>query len=216
MSQKAILEGLYAITQPHSAGFDYTLQQVEAALSGGVRILQYRDKQPGEQRRITEAENLRILCHQHGALLIINDDVDLAKRIHADGVHVGREDSDIANARSKLGKQAIIGISCYNQLPLARAAEKAGADYIAFGRFFTSRTKPEAVQAKPELLEEAKRQLRIPIVAIGGITPENGAILIQSGADMLAVINAIFGTDDIAASCQRFNQLFDRPERVPS
>ncbi|MCW8944165.1 MAG: thiamine phosphate synthase [Sedimenticola sp.] len=216
MSQKAILEGLYAITQAHPAGFDYTLKQVEAALSGGVRILQYRDKQPGEQRRITEAENLRTLCHQNGALLIINDDVDLAKRSHADGVHVGREDSDIANARNKLGKQAIIGISCYNQLPLARDAEKAGADYVAFGRFFPSRTKPEAVQAKPELLEEAKRQLRIPIVAIGGITPENGATLIQSGADMLAVIHAIFGTDDIAASCQRFNQLFDRSERVSS
>ena len=216
MSQKTVLKGLYAITQPHPAGFNHTLKQVEAALGGGVRILQYRDKLPGTQRRIIEAEKLRTLCHQHDALLIINDDVDLAKRIHADGVHVGREDSDIANARSQLGDQAIIGTSCYNQLPLALAAEKAGANYVAFGRFFPSTTKPEAVQAKPELLVEATRQLRIPIVAIGGITPENGGILIQAGADMLAVINAIFGTDDIAASCRHFNQLFDRSERVPS
>ncbi|MCW8889273.1 MAG: thiamine phosphate synthase [Sedimenticola sp.] len=210
------MTGLYAITQPHPAGFDQTLRQVEAALAGGTRIIQYRDKQPGAARRIKEAENLRQRCHEHNALLIINDDIDLAIEVNADGVHVGREDSGIQDARRQLGDRAIIGISCYNQLPLAIAAEQAGADYVAFGRFFPSTTKPEAVQAEVALLTEAKRQLQLPIVAIGGITPENGATLLAAGADMLAVIDALFGSQDIATSCQHFIQLFDRPERESS
>jgi thiamine-phosphate pyrophosphorylase len=210
------LTGLYAITQSQPSGFDITLNQVAAALSGGVRIIQYRDKQPGEARRRAEAEALRKLCHAHDARLIINDDVALAKQVSADGVHVGREDSGIVHARQLLGEQAIIGISCYNQLALAIEAEQAGADYVAFGRFFPSATKPDAVQADITLLAEAKQRLQIPIVAIGGITPENGATLVQAGADMLAVINALFGSDDIAANCQRFNQLFDRSEYPPT
>ena len=216
MPQQQFLTGLHAITQTHPAGFSGTLKQVEAALLGGVRIIQYRDKQPGDVRRHTEAEALRILCHAHAARLIINDDVELAKTVGADGVHVGREDSDIQNARAVLGKHAIIGTSCYNQLSLAIAAEQAGADYVAFGRFFPSKTKPDAVQADPILLTEARQHLQIPIVAIGGITPENGATLIQAGANMLAVISALFDSDDIQASCQRFNQLFDIPERPSS
>lgn len=214
MSQQR-LTGLYAITQPHPSGFNGTFDQVAAALSGGVRIIQYRDKQRGDARRRAEAVALCELCHAHGALLIINDDVALARWVGADGVHVGREDNDIAHARQLLGDQAIIGISCYNQLPLAVAAEQAGADYVAFGRFFPSATKPDAVPADIALLAEAKQRLQIPIVAIGGITPENGATLVQAGADMLAVINALFGRDDIAADCQRFNKLFDRSEYPP-
>jgi thiamine-phosphate pyrophosphorylase len=216
MHKQARLKGLYAITQPHPDGFDGLLQQVAQALIGGTRVLQYRDKQPGAARRKAQATALLALCHAHDALLIINDDTALARAIGADGVHVGREDDDIAAARAALGAEAIIGISCYNRLALASAAQEAGADYVAFGRFFPSLTKPDAVQADIALLGEAKRSLRIPVVAIGGITPENGATLIQAGADMLAVINGIFGAPDIAVRCRRFGQLFNTLERPPS
>ncbi|WP_428610337.1 thiamine phosphate synthase [Sedimenticola sp.] len=212
MSKPTPLRGLYAITQPHPEGFSALLRQVETALSSGVKILQYRDKLPGGERRRSEGRILLELCHQQDALLIINDDVSLAGAIGADGVHVGKTDSNITAARDQLGNEAIIGISCYNQLPLAVAAQTAGADYVAFGRFFPSLTKPDAVQAEVSLLREAKQSLRIPVVAIGGITPENGHTLIQAGADMLAVINGIFGTQDIAANCHRFKQLFDSSE----
>lgn len=216
MHKQEQLKGLYAITRPHPEGFDALLKQVADALIGGTRIVQYRDKQPGGVRRKSEGAALLALCHEHDALLIINDDADLARAIGADGVHVGKQDGDIASVRATVGSDAVIGISCYNRLALAAAAQNAGADYVAFGRFFPSLTKPDAVQADIELLGEAKRNLRIPVVAIGGITPENGATLIQAGADMLAVINGIFGAPDIAARCRRFKQLFDSSERPPS
>ncbi len=152
---------------------------MNAALTGGTRVVQYRDKQPGDIRRKSQGTALLALCHEHDALLIINDDADLARAIGADGVHVGKQDGDIASVRATVGSDAVIGISCYNQLPLATAAQDAGVDYVAFGRFFPSLTKPDAVQADITLLREAKRTLRIPVVAIGGITPENGATLIQ-------------------------------------
>ncbi|AKH20817.1 thiamine phosphate synthase [Sedimenticola thiotaurini] len=207
------LKGLYAITQPHPAGFNALMSQVEAALAGGVRVVQYRDKQPGEARRRSESAALLSLCHQHDALLIINDDAGLARSIGADGVHVGKQDGDTVSVRNRVGSDAIIGVSCYNRLPLAVAAQKAGADYVAFGRFFPSLTKPEAVQADINLLTEAKQSLQIPVVAIGGITPENGATLIRAGADMLAVINGIFGVPDITSRCRHFSQLFEISER---
>lgn len=216
MHKQAQLRGLYAITQPHPEGFDALQNQVAAALLGGVRVVQYRDKQSGEARRRSEGKALLALCREHDALLIINDDADLARAIGADGVHVGKQDDDIASVRNRVGSEAIIGISCYNRLPLAVAAQMAGADYVAFGRFFPSMSKPEAVQADIALLSEAKRSLQIPVVAIGGITPENGATLIQAGADMLAVIHGIFGAPDITARCRRFRQLFDVSERPPS
>lgn len=216
MHKQERLKGLYAITQPHPAGFTALCHQVEAALSGGTQVVQYRDKQPGEARRRSESAALLALCHQYGALLIINDDAALARAIGADGVHVGRQDGEIESVRHRVGSEAIIGVSCYNRLPLATAAQQAGADYVAFGRFFPSLTKPDAVQADTTILGEAKRALQIPVVAIGGITPENGATLIQAGADMLAVINGIFGAPDIAARCRRFRQLFDVSERPPS
>lgn len=216
MQKHERLQGLYAITQSHPEGFDALLNQVAGALIGGTRIVQYRDKRPGDVRRKSEGAALLALCHEHDALLIINDDATLAKAIGADGVHVGKQDNDIASVRATVGGDAVIGISCYNQLPLAITAQNAGADYVAFGRFFPSLTKPDAVQADIALLGEAKQSLRIPVVAIGGITPENGGTLIQAGADMLAVINGIFGAPDSAASCRRFRLLFDTPERPPS
>jgi thiamine-phosphate pyrophosphorylase len=148
------------------------------------------------------------VCRQHGVLFIINDDVTLAKETRADGVHLGREDVPLAEARKLLGTRAIIGVSCYNELARAQAAQKQGADYVAFGRFFPSRTKPQAVQANLDLLREAKRKLHIPVVAIGGITPENGASLIAAGADALAVIEGVFGQADVRAAAERYARLF--------
>ncbi|MET0105844.1 MAG: thiamine phosphate synthase [Sedimenticola sp.] len=202
------LKGLYAITDSTLAANSSIIDQAAQALAGGARVIQYRDKSGDDQKRLSEAGALLTLCRQHHAPLIINDDVELAARIGAEGVHLGKDDTDIQAARTILGKQAIIGISCYNQFDRASIAQEAGADYIAFGRFFNSTVKPDAVQAQPDLLRLAKRELKLPTVAIGGITPENGGALIEAGADMLAVIHGVFGQPDIRAACERFNELF--------
>jgi len=201
------LQGLYAITDT-SLCKNNLLQQVEAALIGGAKILQYRDKSVDNSRRTTEARALLRLCQQYKIPLIINDDVQLAAAVEADGVHLGRDDSAIQNARTQLGSEAIIGVSCYNDLSAALAAESAGADYVAFGRFFSSSTKPDAAPANIELLRQASAQISLPLVAIGGITPENGGQLIEAGADMLAVIQGIFGQPNIRSATQQFQQLF--------
>ncbi len=204
------LEGLYAITDTRlAAGTDLTAQ-VKLALEGGARIIQYRDKTSSAEERLETAVAIRTLCREHHALFIVNDDLDLAIQSHADGIHLGRDDTDPTAARERLGEDAIIGVSCYNDLPRALAAQEAGVDYIAFGRFFPSNTKPEAVQADVELLHRARPRLTIPIVAIGGITPENGGSLVEAGADMLAAIHAVFGQPDIRAACRRFAQLFEQ------
>ena len=210
------LRGLYVITEDRPQGPQAINTAVAAALDGGARIVQYRDKSNDHARRLAEARALRELCRTHGALLLINDDVALAAKADADGVHLGRDDDDIANARSLLPSGSLIGRSCYNQLELARAAAADGADYIAFGSFFASPTKPDAVRAHIELLTQARHELALPAVAIGGISPENGAALVHAGADMLAVISAVFAAPDITAAARAFAPCFtpteeDRP-----
>ncbi len=197
--------GLYAITR----GSDPT-RAVAAAIDGGARVIQYRDKTRDASRRLAEATALARLCEQRNVPLLINDDIDLAHAVGATGVHLGRDDHTPGQARQRLGESAIIGASCYNRIDLAEQAVAAGVDYIAFGRFFPSRSKPDAVPATLDLLREARRRFRVPIVAIGGITPENGAELITAGADCLAVIDAVFGQPDIRAAAQRFQTLFTR------
>jgi thiamine-phosphate pyrophosphorylase len=206
------LTGLYAITDSSMATGTDLAQQVEQALKGGVSIVQYRDKTPDRERRREEARELLELCRRHSACFIINDDVELAAEIGADGVHLGQDDQGISSARTRLGPAAIIGVSCYNRLELAITAQGAGVDYVAFGRFFPSMTKPQAVQADIGLLTEAKQALQIPVVAIGGITPENSAALIEAGADMLAVIQGLFGQQDVRAAAEQFNQQFVQNE----
>ncbi len=201
------LQGVYAITDTNQFK-NKLLQQVEAALIGGAKILQYRDKSDHKSQRISEATALLQLCQQYKVPLIINDDVELAATVGADGVHLGRDDTAIQNARAKLGSEAIIGISCYNDISAALAAESAGADYVAFGRFFSSSTKPDAAPANIEILRQASAQISLPLVAIGGITPENGGQLIEAGADMLAVVQGIFGQPDIRSATQQFQRLF--------
>lgn len=202
------LTGLYAITDATQLNAQQLVIDVEQALLGGARIIQFRDKSNDSQQRLETANKLRKLTHQHNALLIINDDVPLAKQCHADGVHLGRDDSSIANAREQLGTTAIVGVSCYNDLELAKQATKHGADYIAFGRFFASHTKPLATQANIETLHKAKHELDIPIVAIGGITARNGGALISAGANMLAVVDDVFGKTDIESAAKCYQQLF--------
>ncbi len=202
------LRGLYAITDRSLCG-EGLIARVGEALDGGARIIQYRDKSDDAERRLREAQALSHLCRQHQALLIINDDIELAAQCAAHGVHLGREDGALAKARARLSAEAIIGISCYNDLQRAADAAAAGADYLAFGRFFASQTKPGAVPADRQLLREARARFTLPLVAIGGVTPENGRLLTEAGADMLAVIQALFGESDVAAACRAFQPLFE-------
>jgi len=203
-----LLRGLYAITPDQPAHQRPLADLVAETLAGGARIIQYRNKGADRNRRHAEATAVLKLCRQAGALLIVNDDLELAVSIAADGIHLGRGDADPRQVRARLGADAIVGISCYNLFARAREAQDIGANYAAFGRFFPSGTKPDAVPASPELLRRARRELRLPLVAIGGITPENGGPLIGAGADMLAVVNGVFAAADVRAAAQAFTELF--------
>ena len=209
------LRGLYVITDRALAGGRALPFLVEDALAGGARVVQYRDKTTDAARRHAEAAALAVLCRDAAALLIVNDDVELALAVHADGVHLGRDDAAIAAARARLGPDRVIGVSCYDRFELALAAQEAGADYVAFGSFHPSPTKPAAVRADLSLLARGRRELALPLVAIGGITPENGRALVVAGADMLAVINAVFGAADVRAAAAAFAPLFASEEPPP-
>jgi len=199
--------GLYAITQTGHKAPDTVIAEVEAAIRGGAAVVQYRDKNPVDA--LTLARELVKVCHRHRVPLLVNDDLDLAIEAGADGVHLGKDDGHIREAREKLGAAAIIGISCYNSLERAQEAQTHGATYAAFGRFFPSNSKPLAAPARLETLRQAKQTLSIPIVAIGGILPENGAELLAAGADLLAVIGGIFDREP-EASARAYQRLFDR------
>jgi thiamine-phosphate pyrophosphorylase len=205
------IRGLYAIADSGYLDCEAMAPAVRGVLAGGAHVVQFRDKRATPAQRLATAHELNRLCRDQGVPFLINDDLALAAEVGAAGVHLGRDDPDIATARRRLGPGAIIGVSCYNELGRAQAAQAAGADYVAFGRFFPSRTKPHAVQATTELLRTARSALRLPIVAIGGITPDNGASLIDAGADALAVIEGLFGEADIGAAAERYARLFGAP-----
>jgi thiamine-phosphate pyrophosphorylase len=196
--------GLYAITDGPRADLTAT---VETVLGAGAALLQYRDKSIDAARRRVEATGLQRLCRRFGVPFIINDDVDLAAAVGAAGVHLGEHDAALAAARSRLGRDAIIGVSCYDSLERAQAGAAAGADYLAFGAFFPSPTKPHPRRATPELLRAAKA-LGLPLVAIGGITPDNAQPLIDAGADFIAAISGVFGAADPGATARRYADLF--------
>jgi thiamine-phosphate pyrophosphorylase len=202
------VRGLYAVT-PDTDKTESLVAQVSAAISGGVRIIQYRNKTATPEMRVAQALALKSLCRDAGACLIINDHVELALAVDADGLHVGSGDASYDDARRALGDEKLIGISCYNQLGLALAAEARGADYIAFGSFFPSLVKPGAVHAPTDLLIEARRTLKVPIVAIGGITLNNALPLITAGTDALAVISALFSAPDVTVAARSFTALFE-------
>lgn len=209
------LSGLYAITPDISLTACDSPAQVEnlliglrSVLQGGAELVQWRNKSPAAAKRLEFAERVVALCRLYRVPLLINDDIGLAKAVGADGVHLGRHDAGVEQARAKLGAYALIGVSCYNQLDLARLAEQQGADYVAFGRFFTSRSKPDAVPASLDLLRRAAKEIRLPIAAIGGINADNGATLVAAGADMLAVIDGVFSAADIELAAANLRRLF--------
>lgn len=202
-----MIAGLYAITR-ETDDTGYLLVAAEAALRGGAAVVQYRDKSGDIARQHEQASELLTVCRRYHVPLIINDSLRLADLTGADGVHLGRDDGAIHEARIVLGHDRIIGVSCYQSLELAVAAQTAGADYVAFGSFFPSLTKPDAVRAEPDLLREAARLIHLPMVAIGGITLSNAASLIDAGADAVAVISALFGSKDIEDTARQFADLF--------
>lgn len=202
------LRGLYAITDGPRTDL---IEVCTAALAGGAALLQYRDKTADHARRRSEADALHALCMRHRVPLIINDDVGLALAVGASGVHLGERDDTVASARARLGKHAIIGVSCYDSIERARAMAAAGADYLAFGAFFASPTKPQARRAGLRLLREA-RTFGVPLVAIGGISADNARQLIDAGADAVAVVSALFGARDVRAAAVRFAALFQTPD----
>ncbi|UTW06588.1 thiamine phosphate synthase [Pseudomonas benzenivorans] len=204
------LSGLYAITDSQLLAGGKLLPYVEAALNGGARLLQYRDKSTDDGRHQREAESLLELCQRYGATLIINDDAELAARLGV-GVHLGQGDGSLAAARALLGGGAVIGGTCHARFELAEQAAKEGASYVAFGRFFESHTKPGTPTATVELLDQARQHLQLPVVAIGGVTLDSAPRLIEHGASMIAVIHALFAADSAAEVERRaraFSTLF--------
>ncbi|WP_227715330.1 thiamine phosphate synthase [Marinobacter sp. 1-3A] len=201
--------GLYAITDSQLTPSATLLTSVEAAIVGGAVMVQYREKSAPMPERLAQARSLQSVCATTDIPLLINDDIELAKRIGAAGVHLGQMDGSAAEARHLLGDGAIIGITCHADLELAEAAAAGGADYLAFGRFFNSSTKPDAPPAPTEILAEARRFKR-PVTAIGGITTGNGELLIRAGADLLAVVGGLFGGSPEATmqKAQVFQRLF--------
>ena len=201
------LKGLYVITDDQLSG-EHLLTHVQQALAGGARLVQYRSKTGSEAAREHTARAVLELCRAQRVPLLINDDVELAAKIGADGVHLGQDDGRVIAARNKLGSGAIIGVTCHASLELAQTAQDEGASYVAFGRFFDSNTKPEAPPADLNILREAKEVLDIPVCAIGGITPDNAPSLIEGGADMLAVIHGVFGQPDVHMAARHYAQLY--------
>jgi thiamine-phosphate pyrophosphorylase len=206
------VSGLYAIP-PQTEDGGMLVRQVEAALAGGARVVQYRDKSEDHARRRAQAAALRQLTRRYTALLIVNDDVDLAREVRADGVHLGRDDLDLAAARARLGPAGLIGASCYADLARALAAARAGADYVAFGSVFPSRTKPDATRAPLALFAQARKRLRLPLVAIGGITLANVHEVVAAGADSFAVVSALFDAHDVRTTAAAFSKIADQPRR---
>ncbi|MDP2805101.1 MAG: thiamine phosphate synthase [Gallionellaceae bacterium] len=204
---KKLIKGLYAIT-PNELDTAELIRKTRLALQGDATVLQYRNKLANADLQLAQATALRQLTREFASTFIVNDNVQLAAQVDADGVHLGGEDGSIEMARQLLGAEKIIGVSCYNRAPLALAKNSQLIDYIAFGAFFSSSTKPDAAQAELDLLHWAKQNISIPVVAIGGITLQNAPLLINAGADALAVISAVFDAEDIQVTAQQFSTLF--------
>lgn len=204
------LHGVYAVTDPVLCSATGPGVAVEHALLGGAALVQYRNKQADGVQREREAGELLGICRRYGRPLIINDDLELTLRLQADGVHIGADDGEPRAARAALPAGGLLGVSCYDSLERALEAEKAGADYVAFGSLFASKTKPRARRAPLSLLTEARSRLRVPIVAIGGITLDNAAQVIAAGADCIAVVGGLFDTPDIGSRAAGLAACFDR------
>lgn len=182
-------------------------EKVDAALRGGVRWIQYRDKSGDNKKRLSEAAQLLEICKHHDGLLIINDDIELTKKVRADGVHLGLDDTPIKHAREYLGRRYVIGATCHNSIEVATDAQQQGADYLAFGRFFPSKTKSHAEPADLAVLKIAAETFHLPVIAIGGITVNNAKTALTHGASSIAVCRALFDCDNVALRAQQFLNL---------
>lgn len=204
------MRGLYLVT-PNWDDTERLLATTDAALAAGAALVQYRHKDAGADLRAEQAGALLKLCRRHGRPLVINDHIALCQALDADGVHLGESDEGIAAARALLGRDKIVGASCYGELALARAAQAAGASYVAFGGFYPSPVKKYTFVTPPERLSEAKAGITLPVVVIGGMTPANAAPLVARGADMVAAITSVYGQPDPAAAARAFGALFGPP-----
>lgn len=202
------MKGLYLVT-PDWDDTQKLLDVTEAGLRGGAALVQYRHKTASPQLRREQAAALLVLCRNYGRPFIVNDFVELCMELDADGIHVGGTDAPIAQVRAAVGPDKIVGASCYGSLQLARDAQQAGASYVAFGGFYPSRVKKYEVSTSPEIITQARTEVPVPNVVIGGMTPENAAPLVAHGADMVAAISSVYMVDDPEAATRRFVNLFN-------
>jgi thiamine-phosphate pyrophosphorylase len=209
MREHSTLRGLYAITDTHLIPRQRFVETVEAAVRGGATLVQLREKDTPREEIVRLGRAVLEVTRRHGALLIVNDHPSIAKEIGADGVHVGREDPPVAETRALLGPDVIIGASCYGDIARAVHAEQEGADYVAFGTPFPSPTKPgKGIGTPIEIFQQAKRQVHVPVFAIGGITLANAGQIIAAGADGIAVVSGVFGAPDVEAAARALTALF--------
>ena len=204
-----ILKGLYVITDKKLIPRDRFIETVEKAIQGGAKIIQLREKDTPEEEIIRLGKELLKITRRYGIPLIINDSPKLAMEIGADGVHLGKDDTEISEARKILGGEAIIGVSCYGDVERGLQAEKEGADYLAFGTPFFTPTKPDRKTTPFEILKEAKRRIKtIPIFAIGGITKGNAKSVLETGVDGIAVITAVFSSPNPEEAARNLADFF--------
>jgi thiamine-phosphate pyrophosphorylase len=201
------MKGLYIVT-PDWDDTEKMVAATEAALKGGVALVQYRHKTASPELRKEQASQLLALCRKHNRPLVINDFIELCLELDADGIHVGGTDAPVAQVRKEIGPDKILGASCYGSLELAQKAQEAGASYVAFGGFYPSRVKKYEVTTPVDIITRAKQQLPVPVVVIGGMTQENSVPLVEAGADMVAAISSVYMTDDPQDAAHRFVQLF--------
>ena len=201
------MKGLYLVT-PDWDDTDALIKATETALSVGVGLLQYRHKTANGELRLEQASALLKLCRQHNVPFIVNDHIDLCIALDADGIHVGGTDASVAVVRTLIGKDKILGASCYGDFALAEQAQIAGASYVAFGGFYPSRVKKYEVSTPASIVSKAKSQLTLPVCVIGGMTPDNAKPLVKEGADMVAAISSVYSTEDIATAVREFAALF--------
>lgn len=201
------MKGLYLVT-PDWNDTHKLLKVTEQALLGGAALVQYRNKMANDYLRGQQATQLRNLCRRYRRPFIVNDHLDLANAARADGIHVGGKDAPVADMRHTLGEKKIVGASCYGSMDLAWDAYQGGASYLAFGGFYPSKVKRYPVTTEPGIVEQAKAEIGLPVVVIGGMTPENAAPLVARGADMVAAISSIYLASDPQAVARAFADLF--------
>jgi thiamine-phosphate pyrophosphorylase len=201
------MKGLYLVT-PDWDDTEALIKATEIALTVGVGLLQYRHKTASGELRLEQASALLTLCRQHNVPFIVNDHIDLCLKLDADGIHVGGTDASVAVVRTLIGKEKILGASCYGDFSLAEQAQIAGASYVAFGGFYPSRVKKYEVSTPASIVSKAKAELTVPVCVIGGMTPENAKPLVKEGADMVAAISSVYSAADIATAVREFAALF--------